>query len=38
MIPSEDSEILINCPLAHCDKLLTEYKQAGVMPTGFYAS
>lgn len=33
---NEDSEILVNSPDAHVDILLTEYKQAGVMPNGFY--
>ncbi len=32
----DDSEILINSLDAHVDLLLTEYKQAGVMPNGFY--
>ena len=32
----DDSEILVGSPDAHVDILLTEYKQAGVMPNGFY--
>jgi len=32
----DDSEILVNSLDAHVDILLTEYKQAGVMPNGFY--
>jgi hypothetical protein len=33
---TDDAEILVNSPDAHVDILLTEYKQAGVMPNGFY--
>ena len=33
---SDDSEILVSSMDAHVDILLTEYKQAGVMPNGFY--
>jgi hypothetical protein len=33
---TDDAEILVNSPEAHVDILLTEYKQAGVMPNGFY--
>lgn len=36
MQDNEDSEILVNSPDAHVDILLQEYKQAGVMPNGFY--
>ena len=33
---TDNAEILVSSPDAHCDILLTEYKQAGVMPNGFY--
>lgn len=33
---SEDSEILINDPAANVDVLLAEFKQAGVLPNGWY--
>ena len=32
----DDSEILVTSLEAHVDKLLTEFKQAGVLPNGFY--
>jgi hypothetical protein len=32
----DDSEILVTSPGVHVDILLTEFKQAGVMPNGFY--
>jgi hypothetical protein len=32
----DDAEILVSSPDAHVDILFTEYKQAGVMPNGFY--
>jgi hypothetical protein len=33
---SEDSEVLINDPAPNVDVLLAEFKQAGVMPNGWY--
>lgn len=33
---SEDSEVLINDPAPNVDLLLAEFKQAGVMPNGWY--
>ena len=36
MPDDNDKEILVNSPEPHVDILLQEYKQAGVMPNGFY--
>lgn len=36
MSVKDESEILVSSPDAHVDILLTEFKQAGVMPNGFY--
>ena len=33
---NEDPEILVNSPDAHVAELVKEYKQAGVLPNGFY--